>query len=185
MEKKELQEYIQEQSKLALGIINDKSKNEMVFEAVMNDIYSREIDEYAWFYKKALEYFEKDTEAAECFLEMAKSNERTIKSCLEILLDHLIKWTCQPSQQSKSWYSSIFDSRSTIDRELSDSPGLKKFIKNVDIEHIYQRAIPRAICEMQLYGYYFDHPSKACPWEIEQLLDFDWLNEFIQQHKRV
>ena len=45
---------------------------------------------------------------------LGRSEKRALKSQLERLMTHVIKWKCQPEKRSRSWVISILDARHQI-----------------------------------------------------------------------
>ena len=58
---------------------------------------------------------------------MGRSEGREIRSRLEILLFHLLKWRYQPEKQSGNWRSSVSQARRRIEDVLADNPSLRPF----------------------------------------------------------
>jgi hypothetical protein len=61
---------------------------------------------------------------AEELRSLGASDRRALRSQLERLLEHLLKWTYQPEKRTRSWLRSINDARRKIARILDDSPSL-------------------------------------------------------------
>jgi len=60
---------------------------------------------------------------------VGKTERRSMESYFEVLICHILKWKYQPSNRSKSWVSSINQSRRHILRILKDSPSLKNYME--------------------------------------------------------
>ena len=58
---------------------------------------------------------------------MARSDKRQIRSRLEVLITHLLKWKYQPGRRSGSWRSTIGEQRRRIAEVVSDSPSLATY----------------------------------------------------------
>lgn len=58
---------------------------------------------------------------------VGRSERREIRSRLEILLIHLLKWRYQPEWRSNSWRASISEARQRIENVLADNPSLSAF----------------------------------------------------------
>jgi Domain of unknown function DUF29 len=56
---------------------------------------------------------------------LAKTEWRELRSRLEVLLQHLIKWQFQPQRWTRSWRTTIALQRSKIGEHLDENPGLK------------------------------------------------------------
>jgi hypothetical protein len=90
-----------------------------------------------------------------------------------VVLEHLIKWRCQPEKRSESWSDSIEEHRDRILRIVADSPSLAGWPTEV-ISTEYARARRKALRDTKL------PPSTVpvgCPFSIEEALDPDYLPE--------
>jgi hypothetical protein len=63
--------------------------------------------------------------------DMGRSERKSLKSNLIIVLTHLLKWQYQPEFRSGSWKGSIVEHRRRIREALSDSPSLKPYLEEV------------------------------------------------------
>ncbi|KOR27158.1 hypothetical protein TI05_19625, partial [Achromatium sp. WMS3] len=81
--------------------------------------------------------------------DMGRSEKRSLRSCLRVLLMHLLKWQYEPQRRSKSWHVTIVTQRSNITEILEDSPGLKSLIQIV-IATAYPKARKEAAAETGL-----------------------------------
>jgi hypothetical protein len=102
---------------------------------------------------------------------LGKSDRRAIKSRLEVLLMHLLKWQFQPVQRSRSWEATILEQRMRIAEILEDSPSLKNYLPTV-VEGCYGGARKLAAIET---GLAIDDFPVDCGYAIEQLLNEDFL----------
>ncbi len=100
---------------------------------------------------------------------LGKSDRRSLKSRLEILIMHLLKWQFQPSQRSNSWKSTITEQRIRIQDLLSDSPSLKNYLGEI-LPTAYQNGRQLAADET---GLTLDTFPETCPYSDEQLLAAD------------
>ena len=64
---------------------------------------------------------------AEEIESLGKSDKRQIRSRLQVLMLHLLKWERQPAERSRSWASSIRDQRRAIVDLIDDSPSLRPY----------------------------------------------------------
>jgi hypothetical protein len=96
---------------------------------------------------------------------VGRSERREIKSRLEVLLIHLLKWRYQPDHQSKSWLASIDEARSRITDILEDSPSLKAYPGEALADAYRSARNDRTIN-------YLDNSDvpQTCPWAIEEVL---------------
>ena len=99
--------------------------------------------------------------------DMGKSERRSIKSNLTVVLMHLLKWEFQPQFRTGSWAGSITQHRTRILYALEDSPSLKNYLPEV-LEAAYSRARKEASEETKLPLSIF---PVDCPYAIEQVLD--------------
>lgn len=108
---------------------------------------------------------------AEEIESLGRSNKHEIRSRLEVLIMHLLKWERQPEHRSRSWSSTIRDQRNKIQRLLDESPSLKTFPRQVYADE-YPRARELASEETTIYLHLF---PETCPYSIEQILDPEFL----------
>jgi hypothetical protein len=107
---------------------------------------------------------------AEEIESLGRSDKREIKSRLENLLVHLVKWRCQPERRSAPWEASIDEARQRIGRVIKDSPSLRSYPGEV-LSEAYRYAIRnKAIRALELR-----HLPEACPWAIEDVLSVEFL----------
>ncbi|MCV3216605.1 DUF29 domain-containing protein [Plectonema radiosum NIES-515] len=85
-------------------------------------------------------------EEIEC---MGRSEKRALESNLVILLMHLLKYKYQPEKRTNSWLSTIFEHRRRLNKNLQDSPSLKKYFVEIFME-CYQDARQLAALETGL-----------------------------------
>jgi len=131
-----------------------------------------ELDFYAWVTKNVellrggrLE--EIDVEhIAEELESMGKRDLRQLRSRLQVLVMHLLKWQYQPEKQSKSWLATIDHQRDEIEALLMDSPSLRGQLEP-GLEIIYPKAVRDASRETDLPEKVF---PLSCPFEIEEIL---------------
>lgn len=108
---------------------------------------------------------------AEEIESLGRRDKREIRSRLEVLLSHLLKWEKQPEKRCRSWASSIRDQRGKIHRILRESPSLKSYPATVFAEE-YPAAREKASDETTIFLHLF---PETCPYTIEQILDTDFL----------
>ncbi len=102
---------------------------------------------------------------------MGRSERRSLKSNLVVVLMHLLKWQYQPEQRSSSWKGSIAEHRRRIRNELKDSPSLKSYLEEI-FEECYADAVEQAIAETDLPAETF---PLSCPYAISATLDSSYL----------
>jgi hypothetical protein len=108
---------------------------------------------------------------AEEIESLGKSDKRQIRSRLQVLMWHLLKWERQPAERSRSWSSSIRDQHQAILDLIDESPSLRPYPGQV-FEREYPRAREKASEETTIYLKLF---PESCPYTIEQILDPDFL----------
>ena len=96
-----------------------------------------------------------------------------LESYYSLLIMHLLKWHYQPERRSRSWRSTIIDSRSQIERRERRNPSLKATASDI-VADVYASGRDRAAAETDLPLWTF--PS-ACPYSFDQLRDRDLLPE--------
>lgn len=110
-----------------------------------------------------------------------QQSKSTIKSCLRVLLVHMLKCKYQPEyQDKKSWRNSIINSFEKIDDQfpkIGKGALYRKFyLKELDLNRIYQQARIKASKETSKP---LDVFPKTCEWTKEQLIDYTFINQFV------
>ncbi|MBE7380212.1 MAG: DUF29 domain-containing protein [Leptolyngbya sp. SIO1E4] len=103
---------------------------------------------------------------AEEIESLGRSDKRALKSRLEVLLMHLLKWKYQPEHRSNSWRSTIIEQRLRIQDLLEDSPSLQPYLE-AERERCYANACKLAAAETGLDLRTF--PS-TCPFTLKVIL---------------
>jgi hypothetical protein len=103
--------------------------------------------------------------------DMGRSEHRSLRSNLVVVLTHLLKWQHQPTRRSGSWKGSITEHRRRIREALEESPSLHPHLKNA-LARCYADAARIAGDETGLSRATF---PQVCPYSDAQILDFDWL----------
>jgi len=102
---------------------------------------------------------------------LGRSERRELKSRLEVLLQHLLKWQYQPGLRSGSWQNTITEQRNRIEDLLQDSPSLNPYLEEVLVE-CYRRGKKLASNETGISQNTF--PTDL-PYTITQILDIEFL----------
>jgi hypothetical protein len=97
---------------------------------------------------------------------LGKSDKRQLKSRLEVLLHHMLKWQYQPTERTGSWKGTIAEQRRRIRDLLLDSPSLKPYVEVVS-NACYADAREQASLETGLSLNCF---PQDCPYEIADTL---------------
>lgn len=103
--------------------------------------------------------------------DMGKSQRQALESNLKIVLMHLLKWKIQQQKRSNSWRNTIREHRRRINRQLKDSPSLKRHLIE-SLAETYQEAREDAAYETELLLELF---PIECPFSVEQVLDLEFL----------
>ena len=138
-----------------------------------------ETDFYAWAQAQAAALRAKDWAAldlehlAEEVEDLRKTERRSVRSQLRLILSHLLKWRDQPDKRTDSWRSTIANGRVLVQEDLEDLPSLAP-----ELESLVAWAYPRARRDAaQETGLPLATFPEVCPWPIEQVLDQDFWPE--------
>ena len=103
--------------------------------------------------------------------DMGRSERRSLKSNLIVVLTHLLKWQYQPNFRSGSWKGSIVEHRRRIREALKDSPSLKPYFEEV-FAQCYSDAVEQASAET---GLSVEILPQVCPYTSAEVLDANFL----------
>src|SRR3954471_24513688 len=126
-----------------------------------------EDDYYTWVNEQAAllrerRFDELDAEnVAEELGDLAKDEFAKLRSCLRVLLMHMLKWDQQPEHRTRSWIFSIREHRRGHLRLLAKNPGLRSRLEEARDE-AYEDARDWAADETNLTP---DELPGACPYE--------------------
>lgn len=134
-----------------------------------NDTMSYDADFYAWtqaqgdaLRRRAMNEVDWDNLAEE-IESVGRSDRKEIRSRLEVLLVHLMKWAYQPPWQCER--DLIDEQRRGIADVIEDSPSLAGYPAEA-LARAYELAIiDKAIRRLELINL-----PKACPWTIAEVL---------------
>ncbi|MCC5598600.1 DUF29 domain-containing protein [Nostoc favosum] len=104
---------------------------------------------------------------------MGRSEKKALRSNLEVVLMHLLKYKYQAEKRSGSWRATIREHRKRIRQALEESPSLKPYFYEV-FELCYDDARLLAADETELHLATFPEQS---PFTPEQALAPDFLPE--------
>lgn len=110
---------------------------------------------------------------AEELESMGASEKREIRSRMEQLLKHLLKWQYQTDLQCKSWRNSIRNQRKALLAVIKDNPSLKPTIPEY-VKDVYEDALEGAVEET---GIYKENFPAQCPYTFEQIMDDEFYPE--------
>ncbi len=106
---------------------------------------------------------------------LGRNDRRELKSRLEVLLMHLLKWKFQPEQLAlsrKSWRQTIAEQRSQIRLVLEDSPSLHRWLRDPDwTRSVWTMAVVKAADETDLELAKF--PEEPI-WRLDQILEWSF-----------
>lgn len=106
---------------------------------------------------------------AEEIESLGKQERRELRSRLEVLIGHLLKWQFQPTGQGASWQATIKAQRRAIQRLIKENPSLKPYLSEAVVDS-YDDALALAIRETGLEQFPDD-----CPYSVEQITDESFL----------
>jgi hypothetical protein len=135
------------------------------------DLY--EADFYAWTQAQAQKLRDHSANAidwdnlAEEIESVGRSEKREIRSRLEKVLMHLLKWEFQSAKRTQSWISTLSEQRRQIQLTIDDSPSLGSFpAKLLDQTYEWSRREAAKETGMPLKTF-----PETCPYSIEDVLD--------------
>lgn len=108
---------------------------------------------------------------AEEIESLGNRDYRELRSRLELILLHLLKWQFQPEKRSGSWRSTIRTQRGEVDTLLKQSPSLRRRVAPF-VAEVYPAAAASAADEAGLDESTF---PRACPYTPEQALGPDFM----------
>lgn len=101
---------------------------------------------------------------------LGRSERKELRSLLEGLVLHLLKWRYQPDYQGRSWRDSIEENRACIPEALQETPSLGPQLPTL-LGECYPRARRKAARQTRLPLATF---PAICLWSVEQLLAEDF-----------
>ena len=100
---------------------------------------------------------------------LMKSERRELRSRLEVLILHLLKWDHQPDQRSNRWRATVAEQRRRIRDLLLDSPSLKQEV-GPTCKAVYLDAVQGAAIETQFEETAF---PQTLPYTVEEVFECD------------
>ena len=107
---------------------------------------------------------------AEEIEDMGKRDQRELRSRLEVLLRHLLKWRLQPERRVRSWRLTTNTQRRRIRRLLGEMPSLRPHLEE-SVLAVYPDAVEATIDETGLPKDCF---PATCPFSLDQILDAEF-----------
>jgi len=108
---------------------------------------------------------------AEELESLGRSERRALRSHLENLILHLLKWEYQPERRGRSWGYSIRNSRREVYEILTEEPSLKPTLPD-SITTAFTKARLTAAAEMDISD---SALPEQCPYSDRQLVDPEFL----------
>ena len=96
---------------------------------------------------------------------LGRSERRTLRSYLEVLLMHMLKVKFQPKQHTTSWNLSIKEAHYKTETTLQENPSLKPKLKDI-VKEAYFSARIKAALETGLEENKF---PEECPWSLKEI----------------
>jgi hypothetical protein len=141
------------------------------------DLY--DIDFYVWTQAQAAALREGKVDTldlgnlAEEIDSLGRSQTYAVRSQMDRLLVHLLKWRYEPTHRGHSWQDSIDDARRQIALHVEDSPSLRTFPRDaVPLSYRYARRKAHRDTGLPLATF-----PEHCPWPVEQIVDEDFFPE--------
>jgi hypothetical protein len=130
-------------------------------------------DFYAWTQEQAALLREGKWHALDCehlieeIEDLGCSARKELRSYLEGLVLHLLKWRYQSDYRGRSWRDGIEENRARIPDCFAESPSLHPQLPKL-LQECYLHARRKAARQTRLSLATF---PETCPWMVEQLLD--------------
>jgi hypothetical protein len=97
---------------------------------------------------------------------LVRSERHSLRSAIQELMLHLLKWYYQPQKRTRSWITSIDKQREAVKEVLSENPSLVPTVEDVIADN-YLRVVKWASVETNLPKKHF--PSE-CPYSFDELM---------------
>jgi hypothetical protein len=138
---------------------------------------SKDVDFHAWLLDQAGKLRVRSLAALKCddlaeeLEAIARKDRIELRSRLQNLLSHLLRWAYGPSHRSKTWTATIYESRDAIHDLFEESPSLKnELISLFALSRAYSRAVRDATLDTDGKVQFPEH----CPWTLDTILDPDF-----------
>lgn len=118
---------------------------------------------------------------AKYLLDENKAEKRSVLSFTEVLLIHLLKCIYQPEKTTRSWHKSIKDCFKSLSVYVGESKLLYSYL-NDNFDKVYRRARNEASLETCIL---IDTFPKDNIFKIDDILNEDWIYDFLEEHKIV
>ncbi len=104
---------------------------------------------------------------------MGRSEKQALRSNLEVILVHLLKYKYQPDKRSNRWRYTLLEHRRRLEDLFQVSPSLRRYFLET-LAYCYQGARKMTSVETEIVITTF---PLECPFTVEQVLDEDFLPE--------
>ncbi|HVL71392.1 MAG TPA: DUF29 domain-containing protein [Beijerinckiaceae bacterium] len=131
-----------------------------------DDLYTWAVEQAALLRAGRLDELDVENVAEE-LSDLARDEFAKLRSCLRVLLMHMLKWDQQPEHRTRSWIFSIREQRRRYARFMKASPGLKSRLTEAR-DQAYEDARDWAAEETNLLP---DEFPETCPYSWDDLLE--------------
>ena len=135
-----------------------------------------EVDFYAWTQQQSVlirdeRWAEVDrVNLREEIESLGRQQRQELRSCLGVLIGHLLKWQYQPQRRSQSWLITLRLQRIEIVDLLNDNLSLKPYLEEA-IDRAYLRGLTIAVDETNLSKDLF---PIGCEYTLAEMLNDDF-----------
>jgi len=149
----------------------------MAVERLLMDAALYEQDPHAWYFRQAAllragRVAEADViHIAEELEDLGRSEAKELRSSLQLICSHLLKWQRQPEKRSKSWTDTVERERDNAALSLEENPSLKTKLPEL-FTKAFMLARREAARETGLPLHVF--PAEP-PFSLDDVLTPDWL----------
>jgi hypothetical protein len=112
--------------------------------------------------------------------DLGRSARKELRSYLEGLVLHLLKWRYQPDYQTRGWRDSIEENRACVPEGLQENPSLRPQLP-ILLQECYPRARRKAARQTRLPLTTF---PETCPWTVEQVIATDFWPDASTEEQR-
>lgn len=102
--------------------------------------------------------------------DMARSQKKEIRSRLEVLIMHLLKWKYQPGRRTPSRKNTVFNQRQDLVELIADMPSERPYLR----EAFPNRYNATRLSSEAETGIAFVLFPDECPFTLEQVMDTEF-----------
>ncbi len=104
--------------------------------------------------------------------DVGRSEKRELANRMAALMAHLLKWSSQPENRTKSWWATINDQRKQIALAIAETPSLKAVMRGKDWQDgVWLDARTQARKET---GFVDEDLPETCPWPMDKAVDAEF-----------